>query len=35
MGSQLARVKFGRNDEGGKEALGIGNCSINIKDRSV
>ena len=27
---QLARVKFGRDGERGREALGMGNCSINI-----
>ena len=29
---QLARLKFYRDHEGGKEALGMGNCSINIWD---
>ena len=29
-GLQLARVKFDRDDEGGSEAPGVGNCSINI-----
>ena len=33
-GLQLARVKFDRDDEGGREALGMGNCSFNIWDRS-
>ena len=33
-GLQLARVKFGRDDEGGREALVMGNCSFNIWDRS-
>ena len=27
-GFQLSRVKFGRDGEGGREALGIKNCSI-------
>ena len=27
---QLARPKFERDDEGGREALGTGNCSISI-----
>ena len=27
-GFQLSRVKFGRDGEGGTEALGIKNCSI-------
>ena len=27
---QLATVKFGRNGERSREALGVGNCSINI-----
>ena len=27
---QLARVKFDRDGEGGREALSMGNCSINI-----
>ena len=31
---QLARVKFDRDGEGGREALGMGNCSINIWDGS-
>ena len=29
-GFQLARVKFDRDGEGGSEAPGMGNCSINI-----
>ena len=29
-GFQLAGLKFDRAGEGGKKALGIGNCSINI-----
>ena len=29
-GFQLARVKFDRDVEGGKEAVGMGNCNINI-----
>ena len=29
-GFQLARPKFERDDEGGREALGTGNCSISI-----
>ena len=28
-GLQLARIKFGRDDKGGREALGMGNPSIN------
>ena len=31
---QLARVKFDRDIERGREALGMGNCSINISDGS-
>ena len=31
---QLARVKFDRDGEGGREAIGMGNCSINIWDGS-
>ena len=27
---QLARAKFGRDGEGGREVLGVGNRSINI-----
>ena len=27
---QLARAKFGRDGEGDREALGVGNLSINI-----
>ena len=26
----LARVKFDKGGEGNREALGVGNCSINI-----
>ena len=26
-------VKFDRDGEGGREALGMGNCSINIQDK--
>ena len=33
-GIQLARVKFDRDTEHGREALGMGNCSINILDRT-
>ena len=33
-GFQLARVKFARDDEGSRKALGVGNCSINIWDGS-
>ena len=29
-GFQLARVKCDKDGEGGREALGMGNCSINI-----
>ena len=29
-GFNLARVKFDRDGEGGREALGMGNCSINV-----
>ena len=29
-GFQLARVRFDREGEGGREALGMRNCSINI-----
>ena len=32
-GFQLARVKFDRDGEGGREDLGMGNCSINIWNR--
>ena len=28
-GLQLARIKFDRDDKGGREALGMGNPSIN------
>ena len=31
---ELARVKFEKDDEGGREALGVGNFSINIWDGS-
>ena len=31
---QLARVKYDRDDERGREALGEGNCSVNIWDGS-
>ena len=27
---QLARIKYERDNEGGREALGAGNCSVNI-----
>ena len=30
----MAKVKFGRNGEGGREALGMGNSSINTWDGS-
>ena len=30
----MARVKFGREGEGGRKALDMGNGSINIWDRS-
>ena len=33
-GFNLARVKFDRDGEGGREALGMGNCSINVWDGS-
>ena len=29
-GFLLAGVKHDRDDEGGRETLGVGNCSINI-----
>ena len=29
-GFQLARIKFDRDSEGDREALGVGNCSVNI-----
>ena len=29
-GFQLARVKFNRDGEGGREGLGMGNCNNNI-----
>ena len=29
-GFQLARIKYDRDSEGGREALGVGNCSVNI-----
>ena len=31
---QLTMVKFDRDDEGGREALSVENCSINIWDGS-
>ena len=31
---QMARVKLDWDDEGGREALGVGNCGINFWDRS-
>ena len=31
---QLARLKYVRDSEGGREALGVGNCSISIWDGS-
>ena len=33
-GFQLARVKFDRDNEWGREVLGVENCSINIWDGS-
>ena len=33
-GFLLARVKYHRDGEGGREGLGVGNCSINIWDGS-
>ena len=33
-GFQLARIKYDRDSEGGREALGVGNCSVNICDGS-
>ena len=33
-GFLLARVKYDRDGEGGREALGVENCSINIWDGS-
>ena len=33
-GFNLARVKFDRDGEGDREALGMGNCSINVWDGS-
>ena len=30
----MARVKFGRDDEGGRKALDMWNCNINIWDKS-
>ena len=33
-GFQLARVKYDRDSEGGREALGLRNCSVNIWDGS-
>ena len=29
-GFQLARIKYHRGSEGGREALGVGNCNVNI-----
>ena len=29
-GFQLARMKYDRDSEGGREALGMGNCSVII-----
>ena len=29
-GFQLAREKLNRNGKGGRKAIGMGNCSINI-----
>ena len=29
-GFQLAKIKYDRDSEGGREALGVGNCSVNI-----
>ena len=29
-GFQLVRIKYDRDSEGGREALGVGNCSVNI-----
>ena len=29
-GFQLARIKYDRDSEGGRENLGVGNCSVNI-----
>ena len=31
---QLAKLKFDRDGEGGRKALGMGNCRINIWDGS-
>ena len=33
-GFQLAKIKYDRYSEGGREALGMGNCSVNIWDGS-
>ena len=33
-GFQLARGKFDRHGEGGREAVGMGYCSISIYDES-
>ena len=30
----MARVKFDRDGEGGREALGMGNCCVNVWDGS-
>ena len=29
-GFQLATIKYGRDSEGDRETLGVGNCSVNI-----
>ena len=29
-GFQLARIKYDRDSEGGREALDVGNCDVNI-----
>ena len=29
-GFQLARVKYDKDSEGCREALGMGNCSVNV-----
>ena len=33
-GLQLAKIKFNRDGEGGREALAMGNCSLDIWDGS-
>ena len=33
-GFRMARVKFGRDGEGNRKALDMGNCSVNIWDGS-